>query len=57
MIETTLPPAPALWATVPVPAQAPLVEQVATLRLENAALRAQNVVLPERLLTVVATHW
>jgi transposase len=47
MIETTLPLAPALWAMVPAPDQAPLLEQLATLRLENAALRAQNAALQE----------
>jgi hypothetical protein len=42
MIETTLPRAAELWATVPAPDPAPLLEQLATLRLENARLRAQN---------------
>jgi hypothetical protein len=49
MIETMLPPAPELWATVPAPRPRPLLEQVATLRLENAALRAQNAVLQQRI--------
>src|SRR5438105_8976298 len=49
MIETTLPRAPDRWATVPAPDPAPLLEQVATLRLENAALRAQNAALQERI--------
>jgi transposase len=49
MIETTLPLAPDLWAMVPAPDQAPLLEQVATLRRENAALRAQTEVLQERI--------
>ena len=49
MIETTLPRAPDLWATVPAPDPAPLLEQVATLRLENAALRAQNADLQARI--------
>ncbi len=37
-----LPLAPERWAMVPAPGQAPLLEQLATLRLENAALRARN---------------
>src|SRR5438046_3068350 len=49
MIETTLPRAPDLWATVPAPDPAPLLEQVATLRLENAALRAENAALQARI--------
>ncbi len=48
MIEATLPLPPELWATVPAPVRAPLLEEWATLRLENAALRAQNVALQER---------
>src|SRR5215207_3314456 len=49
MIATTLPLAPELWGeTVPAPDRAPLVEQVAMLRLENAALRAENAVLQQR---------
>jgi len=48
MSEATLPLPPELWARVPAPVQGPLVEQRATLRLENAALRAQNVALHER---------
>ena len=48
MIETTLPLTPELWATGPAPHPAPLVAQVATLRLENVALRAQNAALQER---------
>jgi transposase len=55
MIETTLPLAPDLWATGPAPDLAALLEQVATLRLENAALwvenaalRVENVALHER---------
>jgi transposase len=48
MIETTLPLAPELWATMPAPDAAPLLEQLATLRLENAALRAQNAALQAR---------
>jgi hypothetical protein len=39
MIETPLPLAPARWGTVPAPDSAPLLEQLATLWLENAALR------------------
>ncbi len=49
MIETTLPLAPDRWATVPAPDPAPLLEQLATLRLENAALGAQNAALQERI--------
>jgi transposase len=49
MIETTLPLAPALWATVPASDPAPLLEQLATLRLENAALRVQNGALQARI--------
>src|SRR4051812_11934977 len=49
MIETTLPLASEPWATVPAPDPAPLLEQLATLRLENAALRAENAILHERI--------
>ncbi len=49
MIETPRPLVPARWGTVPAPDSAPLLEQLATLRLENAALRAQNAVLQERI--------
>jgi hypothetical protein len=49
MLETGLPRAPALCATVPAPVPAPLLEQLATLRVENAALRAQNAALQERI--------
>ncbi len=49
MIETTLPPVPGLWATGPAPGQTPLLEQLATLRVENAPLRAQNAALQERI--------
>src|SRR4051812_31801757 len=49
MIETTRPLASDLWATIPVPDQPSLLEQVATLRLENAALRAENAVLQARI--------
>jgi transposase len=48
MIETALPLASELWATVPAPDPSPLLEQLATLRRENAALRAENVVLQQR---------
>ena len=48
MSEATLPLPPELWAMVPAPVQPPLMEQWVTLRLENAALRAQNVALHER---------
>jgi len=49
MIETTLPWVPERWATMPAPDTAPLLEQLATLRLENAALRAQNALLQQRI--------
>src|SRR3954454_4827865 len=49
MLETPLPLRPALWATLPAPDPARLLEELATLRLENAALRAQNNALQERL--------
>src|SRR5437879_883666 len=49
MIETMLPLVPNLSATTPAPDPAPLLEQLATLRLENAALHAQNAVLQERI--------
>ena len=39
MIETTLPVARDLWATMSAPAPAPLQEQMATLQSENTALR------------------
>jgi hypothetical protein len=45
MIATTLPLAPELWATLLAHDPALLLEQLAMLRLENAALRAQNAVL------------
>ena len=48
MIDTTLPLAPDLWATGPAPDPAPLLELLATLHLENAALRAQNAALQEQ---------
>jgi transposase len=48
MIETTVPLAPDLWATAPAPDPASLLEQLATLRRENAALRVENAVLQER---------
>jgi transposase len=49
MIETTLPLVPERWATMPAPDTAPLLEQLATLRRENAALRAQNALLQQRI--------
>ena len=49
MIETPGPLAPERRATVPAPDPAPLLEQLATLWLENAALRAENAALPERI--------
>ena len=48
MIETRLPPAPDPWATLPAPDPAPLLEELATLRLENAARRAENAALHAR---------
>ncbi|MDQ3928092.1 MAG: IS66 family transposase [Chloroflexota bacterium] len=48
MIATTLPLGPELFATLPAPDLGPLLEQLATLRLENAALRAENAVLQAR---------
>ena len=45
MIETPQPLAPELWATLPAPEPESLLEQLATLRLENAALRVENAVL------------
>src|SRR5947209_610585 len=48
MIETPLPVVSELWA-LPAPDSAKLLEQLATLRLENAALRAQNAALQERI--------
>jgi hypothetical protein len=55
MIETLLPLAPDLWAVVPAPDDAPLLEQLATLRQENAALRAENVLLQQRVPVVRST--
>ncbi len=48
MIETPLPLAPVLWATLPAAESTPLLEQLAMLRLENVALRAENAVLQAR---------
>ena len=48
MIETPQPLAPELWATLSALGPVPLLEQLATLRLENAALRAENAVLQQR---------
>jgi transposase len=48
MIETALPLVPERRPTLPAPDHA-LLEQVATLRLENAALRAENAVLHARI--------
>jgi transposase len=48
MIETTLPLAPDLWATLLAPVPVPLLEELALLRQENAALRAENAALQER---------
>src|SRR5687767_868874 len=49
MIETTLPLVPELWPPVPAPGRAPLLEELVTLRQENAALHAQNAALQERI--------
>jgi transposase len=49
MIETPVRLAPALSATVPAPDPTSFLEQLATLRLENAALRAQNAALQARI--------
>src|SRR5215210_306341 len=48
MIETTLLLVAELSATTPAPAPAPLLEQLATLQVANAALRAENAVLQAR---------
>ena len=48
MIETALPWAPDLSAPVSAPDPAPLLEQLTTLRSENAALRAENAALQAR---------
>lgn len=48
MIETTRPLAPELWSPVPAPDPGPLLQELATLRLENAALRAENAGLQAR---------
>src|SRR5438045_6330576 len=48
MSVTMLPLAPEPSATTPAPDPAPLLEQLATLRLENATLRAENAVLQAR---------
>jgi len=49
MIETPLPLAPERRATLPAPHPAPFLEQLAMLRLENAALRAQDAALQARI--------
>jgi transposase len=48
-----LPLAPKLSAT-PAPDPVPLLEELATLRLENAALRTENAILQERIRAVEA---
>src|SRR5215218_9208220 len=48
MIETPQLLAPEPWARLPALEPASLLEQLATLRLENAALRAENAALQER---------
>jgi transposase len=45
MIETPLPLPPELWATVPAPDPASLLERITTLQRENAALCAENAAL------------
>jgi transposase len=54
MIDTPLPLAPEPCAPAPAPDPVLLLEQLATLRLENAALRAQNAALRERIRTLEA---
>ena len=49
MMKMPLPRPPEQWAPVPAPEQRPLLEQVAALDLENAALRAENATLQERI--------
>ena len=49
MIETQLPLPPERSATVQAPDDAPILEQLATLRLENAVLRTQNAALQQRI--------
>ena len=49
MIETTVLLPLDLRETVPAPEHAPLLEQLATLRLENTPLRMENAVLQERI--------
>ena len=49
MIDRSLSLTTELQATVPAPHQEPLLAQLTTLRRENAALRAQNAVLEERI--------
>jgi len=49
MIDPPLPLAPELCAPAPAPEPAPCLEQLAMLRLENAALRAHNAALQERI--------
>ena len=49
MIETPVLLAPAAWPTEPTPDPASLLEQLATLHLENAALRAENAALRKRI--------
>ena len=48
MLETPQPLPPELWATLPAPDPAPLLEELATLRLANAVLRVENAALQER---------
>jgi transposase InsO family protein len=47
MIETTLPRVPDRWAPVSAPDSAPLVAELATLRLENAALCGENIAVAD----------
>ncbi len=48
MIETPVLLSPRVWPTEPPIAPGPLLEQVATLRQENVALRGENAALRER---------
>jgi transposase len=54
MIERTLPLVPQPWATVSVPGPVPHLEQLATLWLENAMLRAENAAQQARMRDLAA---
>src|ERR687883_1782384 len=49
MFEMPLPLAPDRRVRIPAPDPAPLLEELATLRLQNAALRAENAALQDRI--------